>query len=85
MRRSLSLTPQLSIDQIAGLSVSAIPPQRIPLQHRMPPMPPQIRKTPRPLDQRTDAAEVSTLAYLLQGTGFIGFLVLLFWLAGFRG
>lgn len=42
-------------------------------------------KTVRPFARVQDAERISLLSYLLQGSIFIGFLLLLFVLAGFRG
>lgn len=41
------------------------------------------RRRPTPLPQQPEMP--GTLSYILQGAGFIGVLVLLFVLAGFRG
>ena len=59
--------------------VSAMPATRTP------------RGTPRraapaaPVRPRPEDEKLSVLAYLLQGSAFIGFLLVLFVLAGFRG
>ncbi|MBL6456375.1 hypothetical protein JMJ55_13660 [Belnapia sp. T6] len=43
-----------------------------------------IARSREPIRRRAEE-KVSALSYLLQGAGFIGFLLVLFVLAGFRG
>ncbi|RYJ03746.1 MAG: hypothetical protein EON47_02980, partial [Acetobacteraceae bacterium] len=52
---------------------------------RTPRTTPRRAATAAPVHQMPEEEKIGVVAYLLQGSAFIGFLLVLFMLAGFRG